>query len=744
MRRPVLLARAHRHGGSSAAPPASAGVPGFWAPASCASTALVVLGATPGANSCPEAPSASAAAATTAVAAAAMRYHRLTRPVTGVPLDSRPVPETPAPSADNGNRASILSRVGQRWRRRLGVGNVPKLADLFRAHYLADGVDFDSIRVHHSDTAGADGDLACRALGARAFTVGTDIYFAAGEFRPHTRDGLWLLAHEVAHVAQQCAGLVGAARPGADSALTVLPAGTAEERAADRAADALIAGRRVTFGASDLGAGVGAGGDRRPVLQRYMAWEHSMLGDLDPALVRAAADGDAGPVAGYRDLLAELGRAPRQADEKRLRAAHPAVDPVRLRGSGLVVTLGELNVLPDYLGRPEDIESAPLSFVGPLIQSVRSWSIAELARPAGVRGVLGPWPALPRPLPGSLRYPLLGPLAETAEIAAVSALGRRHGFEPATRYSAVLARNSGHFAPFSWYRWLSFHHAARELIARSAAETGTEREALRLRARTWAGYADHFLQDSFAAGHLINKTLVIQWYIEWLAASGVSYPGRDVLDALTVARQPLLHGPGYYDRAAARARALAGGTAAPGPARDAQDVADAGTPEERIAASGVVGDSDAERRAAYAAYLAMLGSGTVQLAVKVAHEYLNAHSLVVSAGPAGPRFRLNGDHTLLAGPAGALRAAEAAAASRRAIAELLRDGETAVDSWDIFDCFPDHVEHGGRLLSLPQWHREGLRPLCVELFERRSTRALRSLMSGAFGQRVLPTSDALE
>ena len=92
----------------------------------------------------------------------------------------------------------------------------------------------------------------------------------------------------------------------------------------------------------------------------------------------------------------------------------------------------------------------------------------------------------------------------------------------------------------------------------------------------------------------------------------------------------------------------------------------------------------------------MLGSGTVQLAVKVAHEYLNAHSLVVSAGPLGPRFRLNGDHTLLACPAGALRAAEAAAASRRAIAELLRDGETSIDSWDIFDRFPDHVEQGGQ------------------------------------------------
>jgi hypothetical protein len=36
---------------------------------------------------------------------------------------------------------------------------------------------------------------------------------------------------------------------------------------------------------------------------------------------------------------------------------------------------------------------------------------------------------------------------------------------------------------------------------------------------------------------------------------------------------------------------------------------------------------------------------------------------------------------------------------------------------------------------------QGLRDLCFELFERRSTRALRSVMSGAFGQRVLPTGD---
>jgi hypothetical protein len=390
-----------------------------------------------------------------------------------------------------------------------------------------------------------------------------------------------------------------------------------------------------------------------------MAWEHSLLGDLDPALIQAAADGDGRPVDEYRGLLGELGRAPRQAAEARLHGPHPGLDTVRLPRSGLVVTVGELNVLPDYLGRPEEIEAAPLRFIGPLIQSVRSWSIAELGRPAGHR--VRP----PRLLPGAMRYPLLGPLAETAEISAVTMLGRRLGFAPRDWYASVLARNASHFAPFSWYRWHSFHLMARALIARSATVGGQEREALRLRARVYAGYADHFLQD----------------------------------------------------------------------------VADAPTLDERIAASGVTGDTDAERRAAYAAYLAMLGSGTVQLAVKVAHEYLNKHSLVVSAGPDGPRFRMYGDHTLLASPEGALRTAQAAAASRQAITDLLRDGETLVDSWDIFDSFPDHVEQDGQLVSLPAWHRGGLRDLCFELFGRRSTRAVRALMSGAFKQLGRPIEE---
>jgi hypothetical protein len=61
------------------------------------------------------------------------------------------------------------------------------------------GFDLGGVRVHRGDA----GATATTALNARAFTVGRDIAFAPGEFRPDTVSGQRLLAHELAHVAQQ-------------------------------------------------------------------------------------------------------------------------------------------------------------------------------------------------------------------------------------------------------------------------------------------------------------------------------------------------------------------------------------------------------------------------------------------------------------------------------------------------------------------------------------------------------------
>jgi hypothetical protein len=57
----------------------------------------------------------------------------------------------------------------------------------------------DDVKVHTDTTA----DSLARSVSARAFTTGTDVYFASGEYQPGTKDGDSLLAHELTHVTQQ-------------------------------------------------------------------------------------------------------------------------------------------------------------------------------------------------------------------------------------------------------------------------------------------------------------------------------------------------------------------------------------------------------------------------------------------------------------------------------------------------------------------------------------------------------------
>jgi outer membrane protein OmpA-like peptidoglycan-associated protein len=64
------------------------------------------------------------------------------------------------------------------------------------------GHDFGNVRVH-TDAAGA---ATAGALDARAYTVGSDVAFAAGQYAPETAAGRELIAHELAHVVQQARG----------------------------------------------------------------------------------------------------------------------------------------------------------------------------------------------------------------------------------------------------------------------------------------------------------------------------------------------------------------------------------------------------------------------------------------------------------------------------------------------------------------------------------------------------------
>lgn len=62
------------------------------------------------------------------------------------------------------------------------------------------GADFADVRIHTDAVA----QRAARQLCASAFTVGSHIWFAPGQWSPETTAGRRLVAHELAHVLQSC------------------------------------------------------------------------------------------------------------------------------------------------------------------------------------------------------------------------------------------------------------------------------------------------------------------------------------------------------------------------------------------------------------------------------------------------------------------------------------------------------------------------------------------------------------
>ena len=134
-----------------------------------------------------------------------------TRDANGVAADA----ETAVARASGGSGAPLPTRVQRQFEQSLGT-------------------DLSGVRVH----TGADSAQAASAVGAKAYTVGNDIHFADGRYQPDDPFGLHLLAHEVAHTAQQSGGAKRRQHK-----LEVSAPQDAAEHEADRAADAMVAGR---------------------------------------------------------------------------------------------------------------------------------------------------------------------------------------------------------------------------------------------------------------------------------------------------------------------------------------------------------------------------------------------------------------------------------------------------------------------------------------------------------------------
>ena len=104
-----------------------------------------------------------------------------------------------APTPVRLNRAAGERPPGQHVSSHGGREIEPRVRAPFEAKL---GHDFSSVRVHD----GAGGAGVASGLKAQAVTAGTDVYFNAGRYAPHAREGAALLGHELAHVAQQARG----------------------------------------------------------------------------------------------------------------------------------------------------------------------------------------------------------------------------------------------------------------------------------------------------------------------------------------------------------------------------------------------------------------------------------------------------------------------------------------------------------------------------------------------------------
>jgi outer membrane protein OmpA-like peptidoglycan-associated protein len=108
--------------------------------------------------------------------------------------------ETPAVTPDLESRIRSLKSSGQ------------PLSESARSYFEPRfGKDFSRVRVHN-DTRAAS---TANAVNARAFALGSDVVFRAGEYRLGDRGGRELLAHELTHVVQQ--GVANSAHKYGDS-----------------------------------------------------------------------------------------------------------------------------------------------------------------------------------------------------------------------------------------------------------------------------------------------------------------------------------------------------------------------------------------------------------------------------------------------------------------------------------------------------------------------------------------------
>lgn len=364
-----------------------------------------------------------------------------------------------------------------------GVALAPSLRAVMEARL---GHDLGHVRIH----SGAPAALSARALGVPAYTVGSHIVFDTGQFAPHRAQGQAVLAHELTHAVQQDHAEAGAG-------VVLGRPGDAHERQARQIAEGAST-TVVVPASSPLG------------IQRYEAGEHVQLGETSAELGALVADRTfsyrVNPGDTLRGIAARF--SVRVEDLRRLNAAKLRRWPA-VAGTGEVVTGFEAG---------EEVQ-IPVVFNSAVQQAVKtgdlSFTVKGRKLAYGVGIAMGDLFESPEQM-AAASADELDAIAKLIEAERKGATVTVEQWQTATnqRYLRLAERNEAHFAPPDVAlvpasgrpspdhktQWERYHQQALQL-----SQTGDKDEALRVNA-----FADHFLTDAFAGGHLVNKRDVMQ------------------------------------------------------------------------------------------------------------------------------------------------------------------------------------------------------------------------------------------
>ncbi len=218
------------------------------------------------------------------------------------------------------------------------------------------GADLSGVRLHIDARAAVTADALC----ARAYTIGADVVFGPGEFRPTEPSGRRLLAHELSHVVQQQKG-------------GTRPAGSAvSEREAAGVADGRISPAQLG------GSGVGIAREAKAPVDDSLGFAGDLAVDWVSGQLVGQGFSRAVVSAALRGFVAEMGRQVTSPEQvARLRSAlaelrRPANVVDLAAGWTLGATAGLISPVTDLLGLAALVERLPQ-----IAEAVTRWGLKE-------------------------------------------------------------------------------------------------------------------------------------------------------------------------------------------------------------------------------------------------------------------------------------------------------------------------------------------------------------------------------